>query len=126
MKLDPIFPYGEHVHFTCDKCNNNIKVTTSTTSINPPHRLSSGGIKIKSPNTRETDYRDFAGVPSKLNATPTKDTNVVIAVRYFEEKQQQQPQQPSNISSQMNELNEIPQSKTNGKKRTNFSFKIEL
>lgn len=81
--------YGENAPFVCDKCDDNA-MGMSTNSLS---RQANGGIKIKSPNSSEADYREFANVPSKLNATPTRDTAVVNAVRYFEEKQQQQSPQ---------------------------------
>ena len=71
VKPETISHYGENTHFICDKCNDNI--TTTTTS--PTHRVSNGGIRIKSPDSSETDYRNFVSIPSKLNTTPTKDTN---------------------------------------------------
>ncbi|CAF1327740.1 unnamed protein product [Adineta ricciae] len=81
--------YGENAPFVCDKCDDNL----TGTSTNSLARQANGGIKIKSLNSSEADYREFANVPSKLNATPTRDTAVVNAVRYFEEKQQQQSPQ---------------------------------
>jgi hypothetical protein len=95
MKPETISYYGDNTHFICDKCNDSMAntntsaaTTTSAASISSPYRITNGGIKIKSPDSSETDYRDFVSVPSKLNTTPTRDTNVVHAIRYFEKKQQ--------------------------------------
>ena len=93
MKPETISYYGDNTHFICDKCNDSMTNTTANTStttspsIISPYRITNGGIKIKSPDSSETDYRDFVHVPSKLNPTPTRDTSVVHAIRYFEKKQ---------------------------------------
>jgi hypothetical protein len=118
VKPETISHYGENAHFLCDKCND----TRTTTDPSPTHRLSNGGIKIKLPDSMETDYRNFASIPSKLNSTPTKDTTVVNAIRYFEEKQQQQQTTPTNKSSKLNELDGHLASQTNGK---NLAFDLE-
>lgn len=110
VKPETISHYGENTHFICDKCNDNITTTTS-----PTHRLSNGGIRIKSPDSSEMDYRNFVNIPSKLNTIPTKDTSVVNTVRYFEEKQQQQG--PSIAKS--SKLNEH----TNGNKTLRIYFR---
>jgi len=109
--------YGENAQFICDKCNDSITSTTTGST----HRLANGNIKIKSPNTSETDYREFANIPSKLNATPTKDTTVVNAIRYFEEKKQQQP------SHKISKLNENDGHFTiQGTGKNNISYLINL
>jgi hypothetical protein len=108
VKPETISYYGENTNFICDKCDDNI-ITTNTSST---HRLSNSGIKIKSPDSYETDYRNFASIPSKLNIVPTKDTTVVNAIRYFEEKQ---PLSTHKISK-LNENDEQLSSQTNGKK----------
>jgi hypothetical protein len=109
--------YGENAQFICDKCNDSI----TSTATGSTHRLANGNIKIKSPNTSETDYREFANIPSKLNATPTKDTTVVNAIRYFEEKKQQQP------SHKISKLNENDGHFTiQGTGKNNISYLINL
>jgi len=115
VKPETISHYGENKNFICDKCNDNL----TTTNTSPSHRLSNGGIKIKSSDSSETDYRNFASIPSKLNPIPAKDTAVINAIRYFEEKQQQQQQQsPSTHKiSKLNENDGHLSSQTNGKKK---------
>jgi hypothetical protein len=108
IKPETISHYGENTHFICEKCND----STITTNTNPSYRLSNDGIKIKSSDSSEIDYRNFANIPSKLNTTPTKDTTVVNAIRYFEEKQQQQ--QPSHRILKLNEDDGHLSSQTNG------------
>ncbi|UJR23107.1 hypothetical protein I4U23_026128 [Adineta vaga] len=111
IKPEMITHYGENAQFICDKCDDSN--TESTT--NSHQRQTNGGIKIKSPNASEADYRDFANVPSKLNATPTKDTTVVNVIRYFEEKQQQQQQQQSPQKlTKSNDIDEQNSTQTNG------------
>ncbi|CAF3962305.1 unnamed protein product [Adineta steineri] len=107
VKPDMISHYGENTHFVCDKCNDNITGTTSNSS----QRQINGGVKVKSHNTSEADYRDFANLPSKLSTTSTKDTSVVSAIRYFEEKQQQQI---PNKTSKLNETDDHLLLQTNG------------
>ncbi|CAF4328596.1 unnamed protein product [Rotaria sp. Silwood2] len=107
VQPETICHYGENTHFICDKCN--YSSTATTTTANPSYRLSNGSIQIKSPDSSAIDYRDFASIPPKLNTIPTKDTTVVNAVRYFEEKQQQQ--QPHTMN-QINEFNEHLSSQT--------------
>jgi len=114
VKPETISHYGENAHFICDKCNDNI--TTTTTTVSLPHRLSNSGIKIRTADSFETDYRNFVSIPSKLNTTPTKDTTVVNAIRYFEEKQQQQLPSANKISK-LNEFDVHLSSQTNGKKK---------
>ena len=87
--------------YVCDKCNDG-------TITNSSNRLTNGGIKIKSTDSIETDYRDFTGVPSKTNST---ETNVVNTIRYFEEKQQQV--QPNRITK-LSELDSYLPTQTNG------------
>ena len=101
MKPDTISHYGENENFLCDKCNDGTTVGSS-------HRLANGGIKIKSPDSIETTYRDFANVPTKINSIPTVDTTVINAIRYFEEKSQ--VHRPSKTS----DLDEHPPSSING------------
>ena len=108
MKPETISHYGENAHFICDKCNDSITTTTSSSQ-----RLTNGGIKIKSSGSSETDYRDFVNVPSKLNTTPTKDTTVVNAIRYFEEKQQ--PPSQTHRISKLVEHDSYLSSQINGK-----------
>ncbi|CAM4758763.1 unnamed protein product [Rotaria magnacalcarata] len=79
VKPETISHYGEHENYICEKCND------GTTS-NSPQRVPNGGIKIKSTDSIIRDYRDFVSVPSKANSA---ETNVLSAIRYFEEKQQQ-------------------------------------
>ena len=90
--------YGESTQYVCDKCNNE---NGTTKTVSSTHRLSNGGIRIKSPNLTEIEYREFASIPSKLNSIPTKETNVGNTVRYFEGKQQ------TNQLSKSNDFNGI-------------------
>jgi hypothetical protein len=113
VKPETITHYGENTNFLCDKCNDNIPTTNTSLS----HRVPNSGIKIKSPNSSETDYRNFASIPSKLNSIPTKDTTVVNAIRYFEEKQQQQQAPSTHKISKLNEIDGHLSSQTNGKKK---------
>jgi hypothetical protein len=122
IRPDTLSHYGENTHYICGKCTES--VTTTTTRPNPTQRLTNGGIKIKSPNLSETDYRDFANIPSKLNSAPTKDTTVGNTIRYFEEQQQQQQQQPAHRISKPNEFDEYVSPQTNGKKINTFALKI--
>lgn len=78
VRPETISHYGENTQFICDKCHEHIN-----TNIPSAHR-----IRIKSPDSSETDYRNFVGIPSKFNGTSTKETTVINAVRYFEDKQQ--------------------------------------
>lgn len=87
VKPETISHYGENSNFICEKCNNN---ELHSSRVSPTPRLSNAGIRIKSPDSTETDYRNFANIPSKLSTSPARDTPVVNTVRYFEEKQQTQ------------------------------------
>ncbi|CAF3790591.1 unnamed protein product [Rotaria sp. Silwood1] len=112
VQPETISHYDENTLFICGKCNE----STTTTATNPSYRLSNGSIKIKSPDSSAIDYRDFASIPSKLNTIPTKDTTVVNAIRYFEEKQQQQQQQQQqpHTMTQIDEFNEHLTSQAKG------------
>lgn len=83
VRPETISHYGENTQFICEKCHEHMSTNGAST-----HRLSNGGIRIKSPDSSETDYRQFVGIPSKFNGTSTKDTTVINTVRYFEDKQQ--------------------------------------
>lgn len=92
VRPDTISHYGENTQYVCDKCNTE---NATTRTVSSTHRLPNGGIRIKSPNLTETEYREFANIPSKLNSIPTKETTVGNTIRYFEGKQQQQTHQLS-------------------------------
>lgn len=64
-----ISKYGENANFICDNCNDG-------SASDSPHRICNGN----------SNYQDFAHIPTKANLT---ETNVANNIRYFEEKQQQ-------------------------------------
>ncbi|CAF3351635.1 unnamed protein product [Rotaria sp. Silwood1] len=101
VKPETISYYGENENYICDKCMD------GTTTTNSSHRITNGGIKIKSPDSIVTDYRDFASIPSKINTT---ETNVHNTIRYFEEKQQQSQ---INKTTKVSELDGYLPSQTN-------------
>jgi hypothetical protein len=90
VKPETISQYGENENYVCDKCHDG---TTTSSS----YRVTNGGIKIKSTDSTETDYRDFVSLPSKKHSTSSTETNVVNAIRYFEEKQQTQTPKTSEL-----------------------------
>lgn len=91
VKPETISYYGDNTHFICDRCNDSMTTTTTTTTNGSNNSSYRTGIKIKSPNTSETDYRDFVHVPTKSNPITTKENNVVHTIQYFEKKQQESP-----------------------------------
>jgi hypothetical protein len=95
VKPETISCYGDKTNFICLHCDDSITTAAIasargiTSSTNGSYRISNGGIKIKSPNSSEMDYRDFVNIPTKNHTVPTKDKAVVHTIRYFEEKQKQ-------------------------------------
>jgi hypothetical protein len=61
--------------------------TCTSHAFQAPTRVTSAGLKIKSANAAETDYRDFLNIPAKATNMTRKENSIRQAIRYFEQKQ---------------------------------------
>ncbi|CAF3432081.1 unnamed protein product [Rotaria socialis] len=109
VRPETVSIYGDNAHFLCDQCNHD-GISTTTTAI-PSNRFSNDGLKTKSADSLEANYRESVSTSSKSNTIPTNDTTVVTTIRYFDGNEQELP---LNSMSQLNGYNEHLLSQMNG------------
>ncbi|CAF5091730.1 unnamed protein product, partial [Rotaria magnacalcarata] len=111
VRPETVSIYSDNRHFLCDQCNHGvISRTTATTAAIPSNWLSNDGLKAKSFDSLETDYRESVSTSSKSNTMPTNGTTIVTTIRYLDGKEQELP---LNSMSQLNEYNEHSSSQMN-------------
>ncbi|CAF1582084.1 unnamed protein product [Rotaria magnacalcarata] len=124
VRPETVSIYSDNRHFLCDQCNHGvISRTTATTAAIPSNWLSNDGLKAKSFDSLETDYRESVSTSSKSNTMPTNGTTIVTTIRYLDGKEQELP---LNSMSQLNEYNEHSSSQMNGQytddSKTNYQY----
>ncbi len=101
VRPETISFYGNNDNYICDKCND------STTNTNSSHRLINSRNRTKSPESLDTNHRDFLSIPSRTSST---DANVGNTIQHFQEKQQLSP---THRTTKASELDDYLPSQTN-------------